>query len=59
MVAVARPPSQLDDDALPVTTRPSRSRVSRTEVDCTGVLWQKRRFRDEKLREVAGTKSLS
>jgi hypothetical protein len=33
MTAVARPPSQLDDDASPGTTRPSHSRVSRTEVD--------------------------
>jgi hypothetical protein len=33
MAAVARPPSQLDDDVPSGTTRPSRSRVSRTEVD--------------------------
>jgi hypothetical protein len=33
MAAVARPPSQPDDDAPSGTSRPSRSRVSRTEVD--------------------------
>jgi hypothetical protein len=33
MAAVARPPSQPDDDAPSATSRPSRSRVSRTEVD--------------------------
>jgi hypothetical protein len=33
MAAVARPPSQPDDDAPSGTLRPSRSRVSRTEVD--------------------------
>jgi hypothetical protein len=33
MAAVARPPSQPDEDAPSGTTRPSRSRVLRTEVD--------------------------
>jgi hypothetical protein len=33
MAAVARPPSQPGNDPSPGTTRPSRSRVSRTEVD--------------------------
>jgi hypothetical protein len=33
MAAVARPQSQPDDDAPSATSRPSRSRVSRTEVD--------------------------
>jgi hypothetical protein len=33
IAAVARPPSQPDDDAPSGTSRPSRSRVSRTEVD--------------------------
>jgi hypothetical protein len=33
MAAVARPPSQPDDDAPSATSHPSRSRVSRTEVD--------------------------
>lgn len=33
LTAVARPPSQPDDDALSALTRPSRQRVSRTEVD--------------------------
>jgi hypothetical protein len=33
MAAVARPPSQPDDDAPSGTSRPSRSRVARTEVD--------------------------
>jgi hypothetical protein len=33
MAAVARPPSQPDDDPSLGTMRPNRSRVSRTEVD--------------------------
>jgi hypothetical protein len=33
MAAVVRPPSQPDDDAPSGMSRPSRSRVSRTEVD--------------------------
>jgi hypothetical protein len=39
MAAVVRPPSQPDDDAPSGMSRPSRSRVSRTEVDYKRLHW--------------------
>ena len=39
MAAVVRPPLQPDDDAPSGTTRPSRLRVSRTEVDYRRLHW--------------------